>query len=95
VVEKPLHVEEEERGRETGGHGGMSGMDYRMDGVSCTMVIPEAKLGGRKNPEGVCIVHEAARDDAFEQLPTALQQGNGVIGFWQGVVRWPPYNRGL
>ena len=97
VVEKSLDVKEEKGRNVTALDTCLDRMDHAQYCVRRSVVVAGSKLTGGKKLEARGVEENALRDNPFQELATALQEGDGAVclrhpviyftGFWNGDHR--------
>jgi hypothetical protein len=54
--------------------------------INSAVVIAASKLVGVDEAKGIGLIHDATSYDLFQELPTALKQGDGAVSLGCGIV---------
>ena len=81
VIKESGDVEEYYGGDKVAFDSCLSMVDKAEGGVSGVVVVSRSKLGVGEDVEGVGIGEDASGDNFFQELTTALEEADGVVGF--------------
>jgi hypothetical protein len=86
VVKEALDVEEDCGGNTVRGNARVDEVVQVARAINCTAKVPAAKLERGKDVKSVEVGHDSFGDDLFKELANTLQETDGSVHFWGGVV---------